>query len=124
MYNLRGNFINGRSKCERQVLTKLAWSAIAVFSLGLSGNCAAAQDRLVEGFPDLPRDARSVAERSTACQHWSGEITGDNLHRDRQVVQAMKKLRCQSVERDMVQMRRKYRDDPKVLNILQEAVLE
>ena len=46
---------------------------------------AHAGDRLVDGFPDLPKDARYVAERSVACAHFWGEANGTGDERDRQI---------------------------------------
>ena len=95
--------------------------AIAIISTTFSG-VAAAQDRLITGYPELPRDARNVAERSGGCQHFSGEIIGDDGERDRQVNRAMKKLKCEQLEQDAERIKHKYRNNPKVLRGLNEAL--
>ena len=82
---------------------------------------AQAADRLVRGFPDLPQDARYVAERSVACAHFWGEATGTGDERDRQISEQLHKLSCDRIERDLDEVRLKYTDDPKVLKILDEA---
>ena len=85
---------------------------------------AGAVDRLVDGFPDLPRDARNIAERSLACQHFWGEVNGTGDERDREVASRLTQLKCNRIARDLDQIRVKYRQSPKILKILQEAALE
>ena len=82
---------------------------------------ASASDRLVSGFPDLPKDARSVAERFVACVHFSGEFSGDRSERDAEVNKTMRELRCASVEKDLERIRVKYRKNAVVLGILKET---
>ena len=85
---------------------------------------AGAVDRMVDGFPDLPRDARGIAERSLACQHFWGEVNGTGDERDRDVATQLTQLKCNRIAHDIDQIRVKYRKDRKVLKILQEAALE
>ena len=82
---------------------------------------AHAGDRLVDGFPDLPKDARYVAERSVACAHFWGEANGTGDERDRQISEQLRKLSCDRIERDLDEVRLKYKDDRRVLEILAEA---
>ena len=84
-------------------------------------SAALAVDRMVEGFPDLPADARAVAERSLACQHFGGEVNGTGDERDQQVAATLKELKCDEVEKDLQEMREKYRQRPDLLKILDEA---
>ncbi len=106
-------------------LTTRARLVIAALSVGLWATLVAATDRMVTGFPELPKDARAVAERSLACGHFAGEITGgDSLQRDQQVNLQMKKLQCDRVDSDLARVRARYRHDPKLLEILQEASLD
>lgn len=89
----------------------------------LAATSASAIDRLVEGFPDLPKDARVVAGRGMACQHFWGEASGTGDARDRDVAKQLKRLGCHHVERDLERIRVKYRNRPEVLRILDEAGL-
>jgi hypothetical protein len=82
---------------------------------------ASGSDRLVSGFPELPIDAREVAERFVACVHFSGEITGSYAERDAEVNQAMRELKCSSVEKDLERMRAKYGKNAAVLKVLREV---
>ena len=82
---------------------------------------ARSSDRLVDGFPELPRDARSVAERSVACMHFWGEANGTGDERDRQVSEQLRNLRCKDIEHDLEKVRRRYKDQPKILKVLLEA---
>ena len=78
-------------------------------------------DRMVEGFPDLPRDARSVAERYMGCQHFWGEVNGTGDERDREVAAQLKALRCNEIEQDLAKIKYKYRNNGAILKILKEA---
>lgn len=82
---------------------------------------ANAIDRLVKGFPELPKDAREVAERSVACNYFSGELNGDGGSRDKEVLAQLHKLKCDRVERDLKTMRTKFQKQPKILAVLDEA---
>lgn len=96
-----------------------------ILVIGLMTSASAtARDRMVQGFPDLPRDAAKVAERSLACLHLGGEINGTGDERDRWVAQQMRNLRCDRVEKDIAAIRHKYRHKPMVLEILSEATYE
>lgn len=82
---------------------------------------AYAVDRLEKGFPELPNDARKVAERSVICIYFSGEFNGDGGERDKEVLKRLKELRCSKVDRDLKALRIKYKNNPKILSALQEA---
>ncbi|WP_460711540.1 hypothetical protein [Lysobacter terrae] len=85
---------------------------------------AAARDRMVEGFPELPRDAAKVAERSLACIHFGGELSGAGDERDRWVTEQLRKLRCDRVEKDLQLVKHKYRNEPEILKVLAEATYD
>lgn len=76
---------------------------------------------LVSGFPNIPADARRVAERLAACNHFAGEINGDGGERDKEVGGTMKELSCDTIERDVAAIRRKYAADPTVEEALKKA---
>jgi hypothetical protein len=76
---------------------------------------------MVEGFPDLPEDARDVAERYMGCQHFWGEVSGSGDERDMWVAAQLKELKCDQVERDMEQIKAKYHNRPDILRILGET---
>lgn len=82
---------------------------------------AGAVDRMVEGFPDLPKDARDVAERYMGCQHFWAEVSGTDDERDKWVAAQLTKLKCDHVERDFAQVKEKYHDRPDILRVLEEA---
>lgn len=84
---------------------------------------ALARDRMVDGFPDLPRDAAKVAERNLACIYFGGEFSGE-AERDQWLMRQMRKLRCDRVEQDLAAIRYKYRAQPAILKILSEATYD
>ena len=98
--------------------------ALSFVFLSIIGIPAGAADRLVDGFPDLPKDAQKVAERSLACQHFWGEVNGTGDERDKEVARHLKQLKCDRIEPDLKQIRTKYRENAKILKILEEAALE
>ena len=79
------------------------------------------EDLLVTGFPDLPGDARQVAERLAACSHFAGEFSGDGSDRDSEVTATMAELRCDKIEQDASAIRKKYSADRAVQEALVAA---
>lgn len=71
--------------------------------------------------PNIPADARRVAERLAACAHFAGEISGDRGERDREVGTRMSELRCDSIDKDAAAIRHKYAADPDVNEALDQA---
>ena len=104
-------------------MKRLAFLTVFLFSYLVSLD-AYAIDRVREGFPDLPNTARAIAERSIACQHFWGEANGTGDERDKQVARKLKELKCDRVARDLKKVRAKYRKDPKISKILEEATIE
>jgi len=92
-----------------------------IFCVAIACGSASARDRLVDGFPDLPKDARLVAERSVACQHFWGEVSGTDDERDREIAEQLKQLKCDTVDRDIERIKRLYANSPAVLGVLSEA---
>lgn len=82
---------------------------------------APSDNPLITGFPNIPADARRVAERLAACNHFAGEINGDGGERDKEVGGTMKELSCDTIERDVAAIRRKYAADPTVEEALKKA---
>ena len=95
--------------------------SVMLVAIGVASSCVIAGDRMFTGFPDLPKDAQEVAERSLACMHFGGEVNGTGDERDQDVARQLKKLNCDRVERELKDIRFKYRKSPKVLKILEEA---
>lgn len=97
----------------RSLGARQLWPLIAVFLVtGCAANGGAgypvSEDLLVAGFPDLPSDARQVAERLASCSHFAGELGGDGSDRDGEIVSVMAELRCEAIDQDVAAMRQKY----------------
>ena len=73
------------------------------------------------GFPQLPADARDVAERFAACNHFAGEINGDGGERDKEVFAKLTELSCDTIARDVATIRNKYANDAAVAEALKRA---
>lgn len=82
---------------------------------------APSDNPLVTGFLNIPADARRVAERLANCNHFAGEINGDGGERDKEIGSTMKELSCDTIERDVAAIRRKYAADPTVEEALKKA---
>ena len=67
-----------------------------------------------------PRDVAEVAERIAMCTHFAGEEPYD-AGRRKEIADAMKKYRCDRLDRDEAELRRRYKNAPAVTSILQEA---
>lgn len=76
---------------------------------------------LVTGFPNIPADARRVAERLAACAHFAGEMNGDGGERDKEIGVTMSGLNCSIIDKDVAVIRRKYAADPDVNKALDRA---
>lgn len=81
----------------------------------------AAGNPLTSGFPNIPADARRVAERLASCTHFAGEINGDGGERDKEVGVTMSELNCDTIDKDVAAMRRKYAADPDANKALDRA---
>lgn len=82
---------------------------------------ASSDNPLVAGFPNIPADARRVAERLAACAHFAGEMNGDGGDRDKEVGVTMSELNCSTIDNDVAAIRRKYAADPDVNKALDRA---
>ena len=69
----------------------------------------------------LPDDASKVIDRVAACFHFSGEISGDQSERDKEVASTMSELRCDPIEQEANAIRKKYADNKAVLDSLTAA---
>ncbi len=70
---------------------------------------------------DVPDDASSVASRLASCVHFSGEFNGDQSQRDKEVTGAMAELRCDTIESEAAEVRRKYSGNAAVIKALDSA---
>ena len=99
-------------------------STILVLCLGAcssSQTYSASENLLVTGLPNLPQDARNVAERLAACQHFSGEIGDNPPDRELEIQATMSDLKCKSIEQDVADMRAKYSANREVLAAFDSA---
>jgi hypothetical protein len=68
----------------------------------------------------LPDDVKRLIERRDECHHWAGEEPYDKA-RAKQINKAMENLKCDSIEREVTAMRRKYPADAAVESALASA---
>jgi hypothetical protein len=80
--------------------------------VGMEAICGAASAR-----PTLPADVRHVLKRREDCDHWLGEEPYD-ADRRREIERAVRKLRCDTLERDEARLRRRYVTHPAIIDRL------
>jgi len=89
--------------------------ALAVLLASSSG-----PQELIARVESAPKDVEAFIVRRTGCNHFLGEPP---FSRERAVFleQQIDKLRCVDLDRDEKALRRAYRDDPTVLQLLDET---
>jgi hypothetical protein len=98
---------------------RLPASLIAAFVIAVP-TFAAAQPELETLQRGQPRDVARYLERSAGCNHWAGEEAYD-AERSAQIDQAIRDLRCTSLDRTKKVLRHRYAHSPKVLRALKAA---
>jgi hypothetical protein len=93
---------------------------VAIATVFLTSIAYANDDPLSELTKGQPRDVAAIAERIAMCIHFAGEEPYD-AGRRKEIAEAMKKYRCDRLDRDEAQLRRRYKNAPAVSSILQEA---
>lgn len=71
----------------------------------------------VQARPNQPADAKAYVTRRMGCSHWGGEDAYDAA-RVREIGEAVRSLRCDTVDADGRRLRRRYRRQPDVLKTL------
>ena len=67
-----------------------------------------------------PEDVKKLIDRISDCNHWAGEEAYD-AERKREIWRAVKRLKCDRLEKDEVAARKRYAKQPGVLKALQDA---
>ena len=75
---------------------------------------------LVRADNDTPTDVATFLERSDECEHWAGEEPYDAARR-KEIEQAVKKLKCETVDDDRGALLKKYKDTPSVTTLLNNS---
>ena len=69
----------------------------------------------------LPAEVKKLVDRREECHHWAGEEPY-NKARSRQIDKAMNNLKCDSIEKDVQDMRAKYSGDAAVQAALPDMI--
>lgn len=86
----------------------------------VASNGHAEVDPMAELTRGQPRDVAAVAERIAMCTHFGGEEPYDAARR-REIAAAVKKYRCEQIDKDEATLRKRYKDNSAVLRVLQKA---
>lgn len=91
---------------------------IGLFLIASAGH--AEVDALADLTKGQPKEVAAVAERIAICTHFAGEEPYDAARR-REIAAAMKKYRCEKLEKDEAILRKRYKDNAAALDVLQRA---
>ncbi|GAB0118669.1 hypothetical protein [Acidisoma sp. 7E03] len=69
------------------------------------------------GAGQLPPEVTAYLVRQAACDHWAGEEPYDAA-RGSEIAAAIHRLHCDGLEADAARLRKRYRQDPAVLEAL------
>ncbi|MBV1775677.1 hypothetical protein KSF73_08090 [Burkholderiaceae bacterium DAT-1] len=69
---------------------------------------------------DHPKDVTLLVERIAMCTHFAGEEPYDAARR-KEIATAMKQYRCMQLDQDEATLRKRYKDNPEILNVLKRA---
>lgn len=86
----------------------------------ISSAAHAEVDAMADLIKGQPKDVAAVAERIAMCTHFAGEEPYDAARR-KEIAAAMKKYRCEKLDKDEAALRKRYKDDSVVLGVLQKA---
>jgi hypothetical protein len=81
----------------------------------LSGQLAIADGKIE---PKIPSDVNSLISRIQGCRHFSGEEPY-NEERKAEIAKAMEKLSCDSLDKDTVKIKKKYKKSPAIIKVIE-----
>ena len=99
------------------IKTAIKYAVAVLATLIAVQNVAVAAPASAKNQP-LPKSANAFIQRYSACYHYAGEFNGDGSTRDAQLNRQMAKLRCDTIEKDTQQFRKKYAGNKKVMAAL------
>ena len=98
--------------------------AVAVFATLIAvQNVAIAAPASAKNQP-LPKSVNAFIQRYSACYHYAGEFNGDGSTRDAQINRQMAQLRCDTIEKDTQQFRKKYAANKKIMAAFAQVDME
>ena len=68
----------------------------------------------------MPKQVQQFNKRQIACNHWSGEEPYDKA-RAMEIAAAVKKLRCDALDKDEKFLLKKYKTKPNIINSINKA---
>jgi hypothetical protein len=68
----------------------------------------------------VPPPVRAFVERRQGCNHWAGEEPYDEK-RAKEIARAIDKLRCDRLDDDELDLRRRYARQPAALKLIRDS---
>jgi hypothetical protein len=91
---------------------------LCLFCLCLSSG--AEEDPLAALKKGQPAEVAEMIERLVGCSHWAGEEPYD-AERKKEIAEALKELKCNSVSRDEAALKKRYATRREVIEALKKA---
>ena len=105
------------------IKTTIKYALAVLVTLIAVQNVAVAAPASAKNQP-LPKSANAFIQRYSACYHYAGEFNGDGSIRDTQLNRQMAKLRCDIIEKDTQQFRKKYAANEKIMAAFAQVDME
>jgi hypothetical protein len=99
---------------------KMLRSLLSIYCVILASNGHAETDPVTDLTKGQSKDVAAIAERIAMCTHFAGEEPYDAARR-REIASAIKKYRCDRLDRDEAVLRKRYKDNHAALAVLQKA---
>ncbi len=72
---------------------------------------------------ERPKDVKAMFNRAEQCQHWAGE-EAYNRERGKEILRAVNRLRCETLEDDYIRLHHKHADDANVIRDMETTNIE
>ena len=95
-------------------------SLLSIYFVLLASNAHAETAPLTDLTRGQPKDVATIAERIAMCTHFAGEEPYAAARR-KEIASAVKKYRCDRLDTDEAALRKRYKDNPAALAVLQKA---
>ena len=99
------------------IKTTIKYAVAVLTTLIAVQNVTIAEAAAAKNQP-LPKSVNVFIQRYSTCYHYAGEFNGDRSIRDAQLNRQMAKLRCDTIEKDMQQFRKKHATNKKIMAAL------
>ena len=69
-------------------------------------------------------EVKPLIERVESCNHFAGELNGDNSGRDKEVNAETDKIKCGDIDKELAIAKEKYKNNPEILSQLNQTSVQ